>query len=236
MLKLSASSAGRLMECPGAANLEEAIPGFVTPPPVKGGMADEGSKVHSALEVIFSLTPKNTTRVLQCFAEIQSLRETRRFKILSEETVECEWLPSKPETTADLVFYLKGELHIIDLKWGAIEVELDDNWQLFFYAKSYLHFAPEAKEVYLWIAQPKAGGLQCIVVTREEVEEFALRAIEADERITRKDLTLVPNNDCTFCPANPHTRGPRGNKMCPEQSKVLYPDNTNEEAMLNEYL
>jgi hypothetical protein len=48
-------------------------------------------------------------------------------------------------------------------------------------------------------------------------------AIDADRRIMRKELTLRPNDHCTFCPANPHTRGDKGNVMCPAMMNKLYP-------------
>ena len=41
---------------------------------------------------------------------------------------------------------------------------------------------------------------------------FMAEAIKADEEITAGVTTLVPGDHCTFCPANPHGRGPRGRR------------------------
>ena len=46
------------------------------------------------------------------------------------------------------------------------------------------------------------------------------------------DTTLVPNDHCTFCPANPHSRGDKGSPLCPPMMQKLYPFDVDEDAIL----
>ena len=63
--------------------------------------------------------------------------------------------------------------------------------------------------------------------------KWEAEAHAADARIARKDLTLRPGSSCTFCPANPHSRGDKAPPYCPAMMAVLYPSNTDEEAVLD---
>ena len=88
MLRFSASSAARLMACPGSANLEAAIPGW-TPPvedPTKFKAKGLGTQIHEILEPFTRHSVpllRVTERVLQAFS---TLHHTKRKKLLSDET------------------------------------------------------------------------------------------------------------------------------------------------------
>lgn len=139
-----------------------------------------------------------------------------------EEKVTITWLDSHPRTTADVVVWDEDELAIIDWKTGAIPVDAVDNTQLVFYAGAWVNQVPASvDQITVHIVQP--GNTSSWSFTRaylmQRIEE--LRAAEA--KVLAKDLTLVPSDHCTFCPANPHSRGDKGSPLCPAMLKLLYP-------------
>lgn len=235
MEKFSASRAARLEVCPGSANLELAIPGWNPPDETShSGRAAEGDTIHAILSAIMQLRKADIWGIIECLEYVSDLMEGRRFNVLTEAEVEADWLPSKPTTTVDLVLYLQDELHIIDWKTGMVKVEADENVQLLFYAMCFLSLAPKAKGVYIHIVQPWAENMKQVWIPAEELTKFAERMIAADQRILDKDLTLVPSDYCTFCPANPHGRGKRGAPNCPAMMDLLYPKYVDEDDILGD--
>lgn len=142
-------------------------------------------------------------------------------RVRAEENLIAEWLPSKGGTTPDVTIVQPKRLEVVDYKTGAIPVSPVENSQLLFYAACLLHMAPEAEEFTLHILQP--GNLDSWTAPISYLTEWMSLAIEADRRILRKDLTLAPGDHCTFCPANPHTRGDKGSPLCPAKMEQLYP-------------
>ena len=232
--RFSASSAARFMACPGSANLELAIPGWVDPVrDDEAGAKGRGSIMHDILHSVSDLTPKEMEGMIEAMDYVLTLRRRRRFKMVAEETLVADWLPSKPKTTVDLALYTQDELHVVDYKTGAIEVQAYQNDQLMFYARTLLHLAPKAKAIGLHILQPWAKtGSSLAVVTRKELLDWADKAIEAEQKITAGDTTLNPSDHCTFCPANPHSRGDKGSPLCPAMMQKLYPMEADEAAIL----
>lgn len=155
-------------------------------------------------------------------------------EIRTEEQLVADWLPSKPGTTPDVTIVSARRLEVVDFKSGAIPVSPVDNDQLMFYAACKLHLAPLATEITYHVIQPgprDQWNIDSWTSTREFLESWMSEAIEADRRIMRRDLTLRPNDHCTFCPANPHSRGEKGNIMCPVQSAKLYPARVDEDEI-----
>lgn len=229
----SASRVARLIQCPGSAHLELSIPGWV--PPVvddSKGAKGRGKLLHAIMQTAAQLTPKDIEHLVTALEYINKLRKNHRFTELTEQTVECTWLLSRPHTTADLVLYNSDELHVVDYKFGAIPVEVVGNEQLMFYAISYGHLAPKARGVWMHIVQPAAGGCDNYFVTAKELKEFMLRAQAAEQKILNQDTTLHPSDHCLFCPAYPHSRGDRGKPLCPPAMKLLYPMNEDTDAVL----
>ena len=154
-LRFSASRAERLIACPGSANLELSIPGFEMPEVDEtAGAKGKGSNLHEWLAETGKLKASDLRKLVEALAYYSEIRSQRRFKVLAEESVEAEWLQTKPKTTVDQVLYVQDELHIIDWKTGVIQVYAEDNKQLMFYAACFLHLAPKAKGVWLHILQP----------------------------------------------------------------------------------
>ena len=86
MLKFSASSAGRLMACPGAANLEAAIPGW-TPPvedPIKFKAKPLGTRVHEILVPFAQMTPTFLHWFHVTVMEFSELHHTKRTLITGD--------------------------------------------------------------------------------------------------------------------------------------------------------
>lgn len=232
--RFSASVAGRHMACHASADLPAAIPNFQYPEVDETkGMKGEGSRMHELYEQLVLMKVADRRKFIATLDQIQALTETRRFKVLTEQSTVADWLPSKPRTTVDHVLYTKDELHIIDFKWGAIEVDPFENEQLLFYGASFLHLAPRAKFLTLHIAQPKAGGLVSWECSATRMKQFMDDAIAADTAIRAGSVSFGPSDHCTFCPANPHSRGDKGKPLCPAMMQLLYPSKLDEQEILH---
>jgi hypothetical protein len=141
--------------------------------------------------------------------------------IYGEQSIIASWLPSTPPTTPDVAIVGDDLLEIVDYKTGAIKVDPVDNDQLMFYAACWLEKAPLATEFTVHVVQP--DNLASWTAPISYLKGWMNKAIEADKRIQAKDLTLKPNDHCTFCPANPWGRGDKSEAKCPAQHKLLYP-------------
>lgn len=233
--RFSASSAAQLMACPGSANLEKSIPGYIEPEKNEhAGAKGVGSLIHDLLDIAGRLKPKEMLGLAEAMLYVAQLRKKRRFTILTEHAMVANWLPSKPGTTLDVILYTQDEMHILDYKTGVIEVQAEHNEQQMFYAVCAMYLAPKVKGVWIHIVQPWAPtGSSVWYATRQELEVFAQEAIATDKKILAGDTTLCPSDHCTFCPANPHSRSlPKGNKMCPAMMQLLYPSPYNEVEIL----
>jgi hypothetical protein len=223
------------MACPASANLDVAIPNW-TPPDVDpmAGAKGRGTTLHALLEEAGKLSNPDFRDYAAIVTYVAELRSRRRFQVWTEHTVEADWLKSKPWTTADLVLHTKDELHIVDYKFGRIPVTLVGNEQMLFYAASYAYLAPRAHEVHLHILQPAADQMAEWTVTTSEIAAFMNRARVSEALVMAKDTTFGPSDHCTFCPANPHSRGDKGKPLCPAMMQLLYPSVIDEQEMLAE--
>lgn len=233
--RLSASYAGRLMACPGSADLTNSIPGFVYPEETEGGARAKGDLWHGILEEIVSNS--NATEMaamISALAYVQRYRAQRRFKVLTEFRGTAEWLATKPTTTADLILYLQDEIHIFDYKTGVIPVSPVNNAQLKYYAAVFEYLAPKAKYVSVHIVQPwsKSWMPSEIRIPRDEITTFREELLKTEEKILRKDTTLNPSDHCTFCAANPLSRGDKGQPYCPAVMQSRFPLIEDEEELL----
>jgi len=229
----SASKAARHMQCHASANLELAIPNWS--PPVIDDMAGakgKGTRMHELLEPLWSLGATDMKHVARVVEYVAELRSQRRFNVLIEQKMEASWLPSKPSTTADLVFYVSDEIHIIDFKWGKIPVEVFGNDQLLYYARTYCHLAPRAKGVTVHIVQPYADNFEWWEIDTATLGAWAVKAEAADAAIQAGDVTFGPSDHCLFCPAFPHSRGDKGKPLCPVTMAMLYPPVMDEDEIL----
>lgn len=233
--RFSASQAGRHMACHASADLEKAIVGYV--PPVDdrtaNTAANRGNDMHEDLARIMRHPTSDVVNLSKALAYVADLRQTRRFKVLVEQSVKATWLQGEPETTVDLVLYTADEIHVIDWKTGRIHVDVHDNIQLLYYAVCFAHLAPKAKGVTVHVVQPWADNIEAVFVDTNALSAFIATATTAEAAILAGDLTFGPGDHCMFCPANPHTRGLRGSQMCPAMMQILYPPVVDEAEILN---
>ena len=221
----SASQASKFMQCHASANLELAIPHW-TPPevdPTANNAANRGTHMHELFAATMLLPTKDAAMMAKAIAYVAEVRSRRRFKALIEESVQATWMRLKPWTTADLVLYVADEMHVFDLKTGKIPVTAVDNDQLKFYAATYGHLAPKAKEVHLHIVQPWADVMEEWVISAGDLHKWMLDACVAEAAIISGSTQFSPGDHCQFCPANPHGRGARGRPNCPAMMGLLYP-------------
>lgn len=221
------------MACHASAHLELAIPNW-SPPVVDhmAGAKGKGTRMHEMLEPLWELSVADMTHVVNVIQYVAHVKAKRRFKVLVEEKVQAKWLPSAPFTTVDLVYYVADEIHIIDFKWGAIPVEVVDNKQLLFYARSYAHLAPKAKQVTVHIVQPYAGVFESWDIDTATLLAFEVQAVATDNAIQKGSVTFGPSDACMFCPAYPHSRSDKGKPLCPATMALLYPPIVHEDEIL----
>lgn len=236
MEKFSASRAERLMNCTASGDLDTAIPNWKAPieDPDADTAANRGTRMHELFAMTSQLTPKEMWAMTKALQYVAVLRQRRRFTVLSEQTEMADWLNTPVSTTADLVLYTKDEIHIIDFKWGKILVEAMNNEQLLYYAATYAKYAPKAKEVTLHIVQPNADNFEEWTVPTAYILGFMVKARQAQDDLLAGNLSFLPGDHCTFCPANPHSRGAKGSPLCPTVMQMLYPAPFDEDALLEE--
>jgi hypothetical protein len=230
--RFSASNAAKHMACHASANLELAIPNYVAPVD-ETRAASVGTDRHDILARVNEMTAREMKGFASVLDYIADLRSTRRFKVLIEESITATWLPSQPKTTVDLVLYTQDEIHVLDYKNGKIPVEVVGNEQLLYYALCFAPLAPKAKGATLHILQPNGGGNSSWFADATTLKQFMDEAIATDIAIANKDLTFGPSDHCTFCPANPHTRGTKGHPLCPALMQIYYPKPFDEDELLS---
>lgn len=227
--RFSASSVEQQMACHASAELEVAIPGFEMPEVDEtAGAKGKGTRLHNISEdIVNELTPAEMVGFARGIAYVAKLRQRRRFTKHVEKELTAEWLDTKPSTKVDLALSTKDELHVVDYKWGRIPVPVVNNGQLLFYAASIAEEAPKAKGVHLHIVQPFDPGWDEATaewyVTADELAAFMDDARAHEAAIQGGDRSFGPSEHCTFCPANPHSRGDKGRPLCPAMMQVLYP-------------
>jgi hypothetical protein len=222
------------MTCHASANLGLAIPHWV--PPVKDPTADNaanrGSAMHEMFAAVMELGATDMAKMAEAIDYVATLRRTRRFKVMIEQTFTATWLATNPQTTIDLGLYVADEIHVLDLKTGKIPVEVVDNEQLLFYAATVGRLAPKAKGVMVHILQPWANGNTSWFADTATIAAFMDKARRAEAAIAKGDTAFGPSDHCKFCPANPHGRGLKGKPLCPAMMSMLYPPIVDENEML----
>ena len=189
---------------------------------------------HEVLQNLIQVIPKTDTaeghehstppRLIVFLAEalrkVNSIMESmEEWDILIETKRTATWLITEPSTTVDLILYNDEVIYIIDLKMGDIPVSPIYNEQLMYYAMTFRR--PNQR-------------MHLVILQRNNIEEWSLptsvllawveKMQDSERAILDGDLTLKAGDHCKFCPANPHTRGDKGNKACPAMMSLLYGD------------
>lgn len=221
------------MACHASANLPLAIPNYLPPLVDSTAAAQSGTDVHEIFEKVWELTASEMRAFLRTVEYVEALCSTRRFKKLIEKEMTATWLVGQPTTKADLVLFTQDEMHVIDTKWGKIKVPVFNNAQLKFYAATYGHLAPKAKGVTVHILQPRCDNMDSVFLDTNEIAAFIDEAQKTEAAIAGGSVAFGPSDYCTFCPANPHGRGAKAQTFCPTMLGMLYPDRTDEDAILS---
>src|SRR5690606_4241257 len=96
-VRFSASNAARLMSCPGSANLELAIPGWVPPveDPSKWKARGTGTDLHAVLEPFGTDPMLDLEFKLDMLAAFHVLHKTKRDKITADVVETADWISSE---------------------------------------------------------------------------------------------------------------------------------------------
>ncbi len=239
MKKFSASQAERFIGCHASADLETAIPGFVMPeddgtrePTIPENLgfivemiekvstdtgsskaASRGTMLHACVATLLAefMTAGKFAQLTQLFVALNTVLQTRRFKVLIEVQAMLDWLAQPVGTTADLVTYTSDELHVWDWKFGSMPVN-PAALQLKMYALAFLHLAPKAKGVTVHVLQP--GNYAEMYFSVEQLLAAKDLVIKHEAEVLAGDLSFNTGKQCDFCPASPFTRGAKGNLTC----------------------
>lgn len=204
--KLGASIANRWLNCPGSVSLCEKAP-----PPRQSAYADEGTKAHDLAEQILKgKRPKGDAEMLghvRTYTDFVKDLCLASGELLVETKVDLSYIDPRMFGTLDAaVVNLFGDLHIVDLKYGAgIAVEAKDNPQLAYYALGVANqYDFNFERVICHIVQPRAfhpeGAIRSWTMSIEELKDWEFIFKTAVQRL-EKYPEVVAGDHCKFCPA-----------------------------------
>ena len=219
--KLSPSSAARWMSCPGSVALCAGLPD------IGSKAASEGTMMHTVAAHCLTagtdaagyigVTDPDTGLILQAeqanavqsyVAHVRGIVEATGGALLVEQRVSIAHMTGErgAHGTADAVILADDELIVLDAKFGrGVEVEADNNPQLLMYAHAVMvdhAMAYDFKRVRVGIIQPRLGATPEWALSVEELDEFAVQALEAANFTRWPDAELVPSpKACQWCRA-----------------------------------
>lgn len=207
--KIGASSAKRLIACPGSLRLSEQAP-----PQQTSKYAIEGTRAHKVAEYMLMGKPipawadedmidgakiysRTITEVLLSGDIDKSLKLEDRICIRS--------VSDQAFGTCDAWCIVDGELHVFDYKYGAgVAVSPEWNEQLMYYALGVCEsasFGMEADVIHLWIVQPRCGGVSKWTTDWDELIDFQEKLIDAIADANSPNPSFKIGEGCRFCPA-----------------------------------
>lgn len=204
---IGASSAKRILACPGSVKLISSLP---TVPKQESIYAEEGTKAHEVAEKFFleQEIPSWATEEMLDGAKLYAgtidffltMEGAERSHVKLEDQIKWKGI-ANAFGTCDSYFVFGHTLYIFDYKFGkGVKVEGKDNPQLLWYAnavRSNLKYTP--KNYVLVIVQPRNGGVSVWECGNPELDAFRNQFIDA----LRCDDFNVSEN-CKWCPALPH--------------------------------
>jgi hypothetical protein len=220
--RLSPSAAHRWMNCPGSVELCKDIPR------TSSMFADEGTAAHTLAEDCLRyggdaaahlgtkiIVGDGSFEVTHGMAEaVQLYLDTVREAcadlglLAIEQRVDLSWIPGLESGIVDVtIFNAKtGELHIIDLKYGAgVAVEVKDNPQLMLYASALITKHVGVGFVRTTIVQPRCphvdGRVRTAAYSSLNIFDFAFDVQAAAGATMWPNAPLCTGDWCRFCPA-----------------------------------
>lgn len=213
---LGPSAAHRWMLCPGSVELQKRVPEEEESP-----FAAEGTLAHKMAEELLNETPPTWDYDPEMLHHVRMYTEevissAGDFDIEVEAKVELSDIDERLFGTVDAYSYDydNGILSVLDLKYGkGVEVDVEDNPQLLYYALCAWSECPYANEVVLTIVQPRIEQRQIksISYTKEQLMNFAVLLRDAVNEVDNNPTKYVAGaKQCKWCNAS---------AICPAQSK-----------------
>ena len=201
------STAKRLINCPGSAELVKRAP-----PQVESVFALEGTKLHDAVErglkgslmATLGLTVEQQQKVEFCMEALDQIDPDYDGRWQTEQRVTMDW-DSSIFGTADVVGRVGDVTYIVDWKFGNNRVEAEENEQLLFYAAALSHTRAlewawwSSEKVVLVIVQP--FEVRTWETTWGRVREFEMDLIRAVGLAKQPNAPLRSGDHCRWCPA-----------------------------------
>jgi RecB family exonuclease len=201
------STAKRLINCPGSAELVKRAP-----PQVESIFALEGTKLHDAVErglkgslmATLGLTVEQQQKVEFCMEALDQFDPEYEGRWVTEQRLTFSW-DSSIFGTADVVGRVGDTTYIVDWKFGANRVEAEENEQLLFYAAALCHTRSldwafqDSEKVVLVIVQP--FGIRAWETTWARVQRFESDLIHAVGLAKQPGAPLRSGDHCRWCPA-----------------------------------
>jgi RecB family exonuclease len=201
------STAKRLINCPGSAELVKRAP-----PQVESVFALEGTKLHDAVErglkgslmATLGLTVEQQQKVEFCMEALDQIDPDYDGRWETEQRLTFSW-DSSIFGTADVVGRVGDTTYIVDWKFGNNRVEAEENEQLLFYAAALCHTRSlawawgDSEKVVLVIVQP--FEVRTWETTWGRVREFEMNLIRAVGLAKQPNAPLRAGDHCRWCPA-----------------------------------
>ena len=238
-VQIRPSSAGKWVNCPGSAKMEEGLPDGDT------SCADEGTVAHwiaakilkgeelpeigtqwevenkEVVPVLVDSGLPTVTFTREMLDYVRKYTDSLSVSQIGEShTEEHVKIFDNLEGTPDNFYFHDKVLFVSDLKYGYQQIDAKDNYQLLLYAYGIIQ---EYKEFYwiddvvLTIYQPRLDRIDSYTYTREEFEEKIANLRVAAEFTQATNPGLVPGDHCAkyYCKAR---------ATCPALNKYVLAD------------
>ena len=204
--KLSPSKAHRYLECPQS--LEYDLPFIETPATIRG------NNLHTWAEKRLRV---NNEQYFTDFADEHEFNDYERFlidgyvkavleekfsinahRMIVEQKENINIYDNSINLIVDTLLLARNSASIIDLKTGNVDVDVEDNEQLYFYGYMVVMKHKNIKRVRLSIFQK--GRMKTIEATRDEILNFFIDKQDVFEAISKNELYYNPSDKaCRFC-------------------------------------
>lgn len=216
--RIGASSAKRLIACPGSLRLSEKAP-----KQKESKYALEGTKAHTVAEYMLLGKPlplwadsdmiDGAKLYSQTITDVLMNGEIQH-ELHLESKICISSISDQAFGTCDAWCVVDNVLHVFDYKYGAgIPVSPENNEQLMYYAQGVMEtFNINVSLVHLWIIQPRCGGVSDWACSYMDLEDFReileIAVYDAEQQIP----PLTVGSHCKWCPAQ---------SICPAKRKEI---------------
>ncbi len=213
--KLSGSSAGRWMNCPGSIRMEEDLPNVTSVHAEYGTAAHElaaeclktGEPPELYLGKTFNNVEVDEEMVEGLQVYLDNLRELKG-DLLAEIKVDfAPWVPGGFGTADAIHFDTKSKtLTVVDLKFGkGIQVDAENNPQITLYALGALNdfdFICDIENIRMIIVQPRLDHISEWEISKETLLEHGNFIESRAREALRENAPITPGEvQCRFCKA-----------------------------------